>query len=779
MTAERIIGRRWRVLRLVGTGGMGSVYEVEHVELGTIFAIKQLKLELADDEVMVRSFVREARRLIMLGRQSGDQAVRHIVQVEDLETDDDLGIYIRMEMIRGENLTRYRQRGAFPFPEVVRIGSEIALALGLAHRNNLIHCDVKPANILIEENTGRAVVTDFGISKRIRSSGNDETATTTSVGGLTTRYAAPEQVRGDDIDQRVDLYALGCVLYEMASGRRFIDELKDDIPIAVKKAAAGWRPALPFTQPVPAKFVALLNDLLESSCEKRVPEAAHVVERLQECLKDFTNGDGLITPSLEEIAAVPSDEAPPTVLEVDRRQHEELTQAADERVAAGRNRTLPIAATAALAVVVVAALLYTYTSQPTMPAPQPLPASQAPIQPRPPSIASVDPDSTVPVSLHEDENRAFSIKIVGDAAQAKARWTLDDKQVASDSLDWSYKPGPDAARSEPHILRVAIGAGDRETQTREWKIQVSAASRPQVATPVDFVALPAKFASLKFQGAQSFEAKAPPGVDPRQVAYLWTVNGEKAADTPSFQFAADNPQLVGAKPVTISVNARDDKGHTFKHDWQFKIAPPPAPKIASVQPPADQLLKAMPGSANHFELTMSPAIAGQTFGYVFSVNGQETRSSTPTFELTPEAGHDYTIVAYATDNFGQSSERKSWKLAMPTVAPPSLGLSTVESWLDAYRQALVQKNVDKLQDLLQLSAAKVSVLQQALTAQCDLKVEFKDTKVDQLAADRYRARYERVDNFKDCNTSEPISKSTNIEQTFRVNNGKVELEKAK
>ncbi|MBI3782229.1 MAG: serine/threonine protein kinase [Deltaproteobacteria bacterium] len=780
MEVGQIIGRRWRISRKIGSGAMGSVYEVEHIDLGTVRAVKQLKPEFAADETMVRGFVREAQRLATLATQARDESVRHIVQVFDLEHDEQFGRYFFMELIRGNDLRAYRAKGALPFAEVVRIGSEIAMALGLAHKNHLIHCDVKPANILIEETTLRAVVTDFGISKRLRTGGADETATTMGIGGLTYRYAAPEQVRSEDFDQRADLYALGAVLYEVASGQRFADDIKEELQVAMRKAQPGWRPPLALGGAIPAAFVKLLEDLLENTPDRRIDKAAVVIARLGDCLADFHSGGGSDIEAANRAAGVVH--VPISAPEVAETVAQEKEPSPARRKGGIPWRAAGAAAAALLAAAAVAFYLWTPAAQhqrvqPAAPAAGPISAAgdakQAlPAENRPPITRSTSPPQGEPVSAEVGKRVQFSVDAAdpdGDALQYA--WTVDDRAVGTNAPSLEWEVAGDAQ------VAVAINDGKSEKPVLQtWKL---ASIHAEASPPAfDLPTFPPKLASLKFQENQKFEVTIPAGVDAKQLAFAWTLDGEKVADTPAFQFSADDPQWVRSKPIHVTVNARDDKGRVFKHDWQFKVVAPAPPRIVATQPAEDQP-QVQPGTPARFELSTAATANGQTLSYVFSNNGAETRSAVPHFEITPEAGHEYTVVAYATDNFGQASTRKTWmlKLPQPKAVPAASTSSTVQEWLDNYRQALMQKKVDRLQDLLQLSASKVADLQKALDAQCDLKVEFNNTQVQQLAADQYRARYDRLDKFTDCKTLQPISKSASIEQTFRVVNGQVQLQR--
>ncbi len=201
----RVLDGRYRLVRALARGGMATVWVGEDTLLTRRVAVKTLHPELAFDEDLRTRFRNEAVAAARLSHPG-------IVATYDTGDDDGVG-YIVMEFVDGPNLRRVLDaKGPLQIRETVRIGREVAAALDAAHRQGIVHRDVKPANVLVPP--GMAVkVTDFGIAK---AGGSELTRTGTVVG--TARYLAPEQLRGEPVDARTDIYALGLVLYEMLVG---------------------------------------------------------------------------------------------------------------------------------------------------------------------------------------------------------------------------------------------------------------------------------------------------------------------------------------------------------------------------------------------------------------------------------------------------------------------------------------------------------------------------------------------------------------------------------
>ena len=202
----------FRVLRLLGEGGMGMVFEAEDCRLGRRVAVKVMKPEAARDEEGRRRFLREARAAA---------AVEHDHVVPVLQVGEEAGVpFLVMPLLRGESLeARLRAVPKLPAAEAAAVGREVALGLAAAHAARLIHRDIKPSNLWLEPRPDggvRARVLDFGLA---RPAEGDERLTRPDAVLGTAGYMAPEQARAEPADARADLFALGCVLYRMVTGQ--------------------------------------------------------------------------------------------------------------------------------------------------------------------------------------------------------------------------------------------------------------------------------------------------------------------------------------------------------------------------------------------------------------------------------------------------------------------------------------------------------------------------------------------------------------------------------
>jgi tRNA A-37 threonylcarbamoyl transferase component Bud32 len=276
-----ILSGKYEVTEKVGQGGMGIVYRVRHLDLDTVLALKILPRDLSQDEELVERFRREARVMARLNH-------RNIVRVYDFAKDGDT-YYLIMEFLQGKNLHQYLQHSMramqrpLPLPEVLQLGVQIAQALAYGHEQTpaVVHRDIKPSNIIVEEETARAVVTDFGIAKLMGETQSDLTRSGLFVG--TPKYCAPEQLRhDDDLDARVDIYSLGMVLYELYTGRQFFAGLKDHEVIGrVLYEKVENSVSLP---DAPAEFTRVVERAIARDRDARYPTAASFAADLQACL---------------------------------------------------------------------------------------------------------------------------------------------------------------------------------------------------------------------------------------------------------------------------------------------------------------------------------------------------------------------------------------------------------------------------------------------------------------------------------------------------------------
>ena len=206
MLINTTLDNRYTILERVGGGGMADVYRAHDQLLDRSVAVKVLRSQFTNDEEFVTRFRREAQAAAKLSHPN-------IVNIYDVGKDKD-SYYIVMEYISGETLKdRIIREKVLPVETAVQIALEIAEALEHAHQNGLIHCDIKPHNILTTK-AGRIKVTDFGIARAVTSA--TMTQSGTIIGSV--HYFSPEQAKGSAIGAKSDIYSLGVVLYEMLTG---------------------------------------------------------------------------------------------------------------------------------------------------------------------------------------------------------------------------------------------------------------------------------------------------------------------------------------------------------------------------------------------------------------------------------------------------------------------------------------------------------------------------------------------------------------------------------
>src|ERR687887_1516294 len=202
---DQVFDGRYKVVRKLGTGGMANVYLAEDQELGRRVAIKMLDDRHSQDEQFVERFRREAQNAAGLTHPN-------IVSIYD-RGEAEGTYYIAMEYLEGRTLKELLlARGPTPVKVAVNYTRQILAAVGFAHRNGIVHRDIKPHNVLVDPE-GRLKVTDFGIA---RSGASQMTEAGPIIG--TAQYLSPEQARGAPVDQRSDIYSVGIVLYEMLTG---------------------------------------------------------------------------------------------------------------------------------------------------------------------------------------------------------------------------------------------------------------------------------------------------------------------------------------------------------------------------------------------------------------------------------------------------------------------------------------------------------------------------------------------------------------------------------
>jgi serine/threonine protein kinase len=258
---------KYLIVGTIGQGGMGVVFKARDTVLDRIVAIKVLSPHLTGNPTARQRFIQE-------GRAAAAVKDHHVVTIYAVEGHEKP--YLVLEDVEGRSLQDMLAESApLPVDEVVRLGSQIAQGLAAAHRKGLIHCDIKPANILLEHGTGRVAITDFGLARAI----TDPGARSGEFCG-TPHYMAPEQVCGAALDHRADLFSLGSVLYYMCTG---------ELPFAAPNTVAVLhrvtddqpRPVSECNKHVPAWLSDLIAALHAKDPGHRIQSAEEVKDRLQ------------------------------------------------------------------------------------------------------------------------------------------------------------------------------------------------------------------------------------------------------------------------------------------------------------------------------------------------------------------------------------------------------------------------------------------------------------------------------------------------------------------
>ena len=252
---------RYRIEDRIGSGGMSTVYRAFDETLEREVAIKIMHSDISSDDAALERFRREARTVAQLSHP-------HVVMVIDAGEDGGHP-YIVFEHVKGETLKdRIRREGPLPIAEAIAYAIEIGRALQAAHEGGLVHRDVKPQNVLIDEE-GRAKVTDFGIARGLESKqANQLTAAGKVIG--TTDYVSPEQAMGQDVSGQSDVYSLGIVLYEMLVGEvPFSGD--SHVSVAMKHVREGLPDVRRRRPEVSAALAAVLERATAKDLETRYP----------------------------------------------------------------------------------------------------------------------------------------------------------------------------------------------------------------------------------------------------------------------------------------------------------------------------------------------------------------------------------------------------------------------------------------------------------------------------------------------------------------------------
>lgn len=268
MMIGTLLGNRYELLEKIGQGGMAEVYKAKCHLLNRFVSVKILKEEYSQDRDFVEKFKREATAAASLSDNN-------IVNIYDVGTQDNIN-YIVMEYINGKTLKEIiLDNGGISCSTAIDIAIQIAKALDCAHKNNIVHRDIKPHNILVTEE-GVVKVTDFGIAK----ASNSVTITNTSKIMGSAHYFSPEQAKGSFVDNRTDIYSLGIVLYEMVTGRVPYDA-ESPVSVALKHIQEPVVPPKQLNDAIPEGLNKLILKAIEKEPIRRYQNARDILSDLQ------------------------------------------------------------------------------------------------------------------------------------------------------------------------------------------------------------------------------------------------------------------------------------------------------------------------------------------------------------------------------------------------------------------------------------------------------------------------------------------------------------------
>lgn len=271
----KVLNERYKILKELGQGGMALVYEAQDLLLDRKVAVKMLRPEYVSDKEFIKKFRHEAKAVARISHPN-------VVSIFDIGQDDEYH-YLVMENIKGRNLKKIiEERGKLSVIEALDIANQVCAALVLAHRNNIIHCDIKPHNILINSDK-QVKVTDFGIARAVTTS-TTVTMTDTIIGSA--HYFSPEQARGGEIKAYSDLYSIGVVLYEMLSGKV---PFTGDSPVSVALKHIQKEPdkLRNLNSSIPEEVEKLVMKSLAKKPEERFESAANMRQAITGVLQNL------------------------------------------------------------------------------------------------------------------------------------------------------------------------------------------------------------------------------------------------------------------------------------------------------------------------------------------------------------------------------------------------------------------------------------------------------------------------------------------------------------
>ncbi len=294
----RLLGNRYEIIEKIGNGGMAMVYKSKDHVLNRFVAVKILRDEFTTDQEFIKRFSIEAQAAASMTHPN-------IVSIYDVGQDGNL-YYIVMELIKGKTLKEIivEEGGPLSWKWSTNIAIQIASALETAHKNNIVHRDIKPHNIIITED-GVAKVTDFGIAKAV--SNSTITAFGSTIGSV--HYFSPEHARGGYTDSKSDLYSLGVVMYEMLTGRVPFDA-DTPVSVALKHMQEEPVPPIELNEKIPTSINSIILKAMRKDTSIRYQTATEMLRDLNRALKDpegdFVDNNNYVSDDTEATKKIPT-----------------------------------------------------------------------------------------------------------------------------------------------------------------------------------------------------------------------------------------------------------------------------------------------------------------------------------------------------------------------------------------------------------------------------------------------------------------------------------------
>src|SRR5690349_9375976 len=279
-----LLAGRYEILQLLGRGGMGAVYKARDKELDRLVALKLIRPDLARNPEMVRRFKQE----LILARQVTH---KNVIRIFDLGQADGIK-FITMDFVAGHDLRALlKEKGKFPPTEAARIMLQICRALEAAHGEHVIHRDLKPQNIMLD-GKGRVYVMDFGIARSVHVPGMTQTGALIG----TPEYMSPEQARGENLDQRSDIFSLGVIFYEILTGEK---PYPSDVPIATlwKRMQDPVTPPVKLEPTLPPALNDIVVKALQIEPENRFVSARAMAHQLEVWLGPSAESSAIFLPA--------------------------------------------------------------------------------------------------------------------------------------------------------------------------------------------------------------------------------------------------------------------------------------------------------------------------------------------------------------------------------------------------------------------------------------------------------------------------------------------------